>query len=479
MLSSALLNTRLVPPPTRARLIARGQLVERLLQGLQQRLLLLIAPVGFGKTTLLSASLPLVSDRSVAWLSLDERDNDPTRFWGYLIAALDRIAPGAGDHALSMVRSPTPAPLEVVLGALFEELERQPASLTLVLDDYHVISEPSIHAGLRQIIEMAPACLHLVISSRSEPPLPLARLRVQGELVELGSHDLRFSEAEVAEFLAEVLDRPLSRGAIATLAQRTEGWPAALALAALSLRDQQNPQTFIESFTGDHRHLVDYLADEVLQRQPPAIREFLLATSILDRLSGELCEALFAPPEALDAPAVQTLEDLERGGLFLQPLDDSRRWYRYHALFRDFLRARLRRDEPTREAVLHQRAAAWFAAHRMPVEAVEHLLAAGDPNAAVVLIERFARPLLLRSEVTTVLGWLQALPPQMLHERPPLHVLMAWALAVAGRFEAVEPHLAARQWYAETKRYLTKSIIPFFKLTSICKTPLTNLQIDI
>jgi LuxR family transcriptional regulator, maltose regulon positive regulatory protein len=479
-------------------MVRRERLLARVAEGLRRRLLLIVAPPGFGKTTLLvavtaggrrqeaggrrqeaagsgaqhslppgastaSVLLPEASAASVlppalAWLSLDETDNDPTRFFGNVIAALDRIAPGVGDHALTMLRSPTPAPMEVVLGALLDDLAELPHECVLVLDDYHIITNRLIHKGMALVVERLPQQAHLVISTRSEPPLvPLARLRLRDELVELRVADLRFSLEEVGLYLTSTMGLRLEPGEIAALEARTEGWIGALALAALSLREHSAPKEFIAGFRGNHRHLVDYLAGEVFRRQHAAIQEFLLHTSVLDQVCGDLADALSiqhaipnngstVQPEPDTAfytpPAALILEQIEAAGLFLIPLDEERRWYRYHTLFAEFLRERLQREQPGLVPVLRKRAAAWYAAKGLPVEAIGYLLAAGDLDEATILIERTARPILLRSEVSTVLGWLNAIPPAELQARPALCVVMAWSLAVSGQFEAIAPYLA-------------------------------------
>jgi len=457
------LAIRLTPPPARTNLVPRPRLAALL--AAPARLTLVIAPAGFGKTTLLAdwlASLAtmqnakckmqggacacpeptfafciLRSPPQAAWLTLDERDNDPTRFWVAVAAALDALTPGAGDHARSMLQSPTPPPAEVVVGALADELARLEAQGVLVLDDYHLIDAPAIHAAIATLVERLPPGLRLVIAGRAEPPLPLARWRLRGQLVELRAAELRFTTEEVAALLERAGLR-LPPAATAALAARTEGWAGALALAAYSLRGSPDPQARIAAFAGNNRHLFDYLADEVLRRQPPALQRFLLDTSILEQLSTELCDALY---DEEIGRSVALLDEVERQGLFLHPLDEQRRWYRYHALFAEFLRERLRREQPTRPALLHRRAAVWYEAHAMPAEAIAQQLAAGDAADAALIVEREGRPLLLRSEVATVLGWLAALPPAMVRARPALCLIDAWGRAIAGQFDAVEAPL--------------------------------------
>lgn len=434
------LAAKLTAPPPREGLVPRARLAAWLDAQARARLTLVVAPAGFGKTTLL-AQWASESAAPVAWLSLDERDNDPTRFWGYVAAALDTVAPGVGDQARSMLQSPAPPSAEAVIVALLDELERLDRAVALALDDYHLIAAEAIHAGVAFLIDHLPPGVRVVIAGRGDPPLPLARWRLRGQLAELRVGELRFTPDEVAA-LAAAEGLALGPAEAEALASRTEGWAGALALAARSLRDGGDPQARIAAFAGGHRHLYDYLADEVLSRQPAHVQRFLLDTSVLDQLCGELCDALRAG-EAEGPPSQRLLEQLEAQGLFLLPLDEERRWYRYHALFAEFLRERLRREGAGRAAALHRRAADWYAGRGMPAEAVAHLLAAGDAARAAALIEREGRPLLLRSEVATVLGWLGALPPELVRARPGLCLIEAWAAALAGRFEAVEAPLAA------------------------------------
>ncbi|MEI7769171.1 MAG: LuxR C-terminal-related transcriptional regulator [Chloroflexales bacterium] len=471
------LVAKLSPPPLPASIVDRGRLSARLGASADTRLLLIIAPAGFGKTTLVASWLSRIENRELriekaeqatdhssfsilysppqaAWLSLDVRDADPTRFWGALLAALSRAFPGLGDHARSMLQSPQPPSMEVVIGALLDDLGALSAPCLLVLDDYHLIADPAIHAGVAELIEHLPPLARLAIISRSEPPLPLGRLRMRGQLAELRAADLRFSLAETAAFL-RAHGLALAPDEVADLADRTEGWPGALQLAALSIREGGSPRQMIAAFAGSNRHLVDYLAEEVLARQSAERRRFLIATAVLDMLCADLCDALMRAegsglradatepqPSALSPqPSAAILEELERAGLFLMPLDQERRWYRYHALFAEFLRERLRRDEPQLESQLHRRAAEWYAAAGMPAEAVSHLLASGDYVRAAALIEQEGRPLLLRSEVATVLGWLRALPEELARARPGICLIEAWARAVSGQFEAVEAPL--------------------------------------
>lgn len=463
--AAPLLATRLAVPPARANLVARPRLTGRLNAAPEVRLILIVAPPGFGKTTLLTEWIaadqqdrPEGRSEGVAWVALDEGDNDPTRFWGYLISALDRLHPGVGAQALALLHAPQPPPVEVILNTLLNEISGLPGAGALILDDYHVISAAPIHAAVALLIERMPPRLRLVIASRSEPPLPLARLRARGHLVELRAADLRFTSDEAAVLLNRVMGLNLAAQDIAVLEARTEGWVAALHLAALSLRGRADVQDFIAGFAGSHRYLVDYLAEEVLRRQSEPVQAFLLQTAILNRLCASLCASLLE----MEAQAAQLLlEQIEQANLFLIPLDDERRWYRYHHLFAAFLRNRLQRTWPDQAPALHRRAATWYEQQGLLDEAVGHALAGADADRAVRLVETTARPLLLRGEATTVLGWLAALPADRVRAHPQLGVIAAWALAITGQIDAVEPHLQAAEQAAhqETADHLIAEIV--------------------
>jgi LuxR family maltose regulon positive regulatory protein len=421
------------------------------------RLVLVSAPAGFGKTTLLSdwvhrrgaGDAPL----RVAWVSLDESDNDPARFMAYLIGALQTLAPGVGQAVLGALGAPEPPPIESLLTALINEVagavELQAA--VLVLDDYHLVEVPSIHQAMAFLLKRLPAPPrgpHLVIAGRADPLLPLARLRGRGQLVELRAADLRFTPAEVASFLNEVMGLRLTAGDVTALESRTEGWITGLQLAALSLERQEagGASEFIHDFAGSHRFVLDYLVEEVLQQQPEAVQTFLLQTAILERLSGPLCDAVLRDERGKRGGQAM-LEELERRNLFVVPLDDARRWYRYHHLFADLLRARLRREGARRSyaspAELHRRASAWFEENGLTSEAVRHALAAGDFERTVRLVEAGAMAMLMRGELTTLLGWLAALPGERVRARPWLCVYRAWALLLTGRLDAAEAWLEA------------------------------------
>ena len=341
--ASPLLETKLYVPKWRAGLVPRARLIERLDQGIERKLTLISAPAGFGKTTLLAewlAGTP-ATERPEAWVSLDQSDNDPTFFWAYFIAALQTVESGVGENAVTLLHSRQPPPIESLLGTLINEISAIQDRFALILDDYHAIDSQSIHGAVSFLIDHLPPQMHLVIASRADPPLPLARLRGRGELTELRAADLRFTSDEASAFLNQATGIDLKADDVAALETRTEGWIAGLQLAALSMRGQEDVPGFIEAFAGDDRYIADYLVEEVLQRQPEHVRSFLLQTSILDRLSGPLCDVVTGQENGK-----RMLEALERGNLFVVPLDDKRQWYRYHHLFADVLHARLMEEDP-------------------------------------------------------------------------------------------------------------------------------------
>jgi LuxR family maltose regulon positive regulatory protein len=436
-MAGPLLETKLHVPRWRRSLVARPRLSERLSRGAESALTLVSAPAGFGKTTLLAEWLAaaLADGRSVAWLSLDQRDNDPALFWTYLVAALNTGAPAVGAGALALLQLPQP-PGEAGLVALLNDLDAIPDDVVLVLDDYHVIDARDVQDGVAFLLEHLPPQIHLVIASRTDPPLPLARLRGRGELAEIRAADLRFTPGEAAAYLNEVMGLALTAADVAALEGRTEGWIAALQLAALSMQGREDVTAFIDGFAGDDRYIVDYLAEEVLQRQPEHVQQFLLQTSILDRLSGPLCDAVTGQ----DGGKAK-LAALERGNLFVVPLDDRRRWYRYHQLFADVLQARRRDEQPDDVPELHRRASGWLERNGEPSEAIRHALAAGDFGRAADLVE-LAIPAMLRSrQEAAVLGWLELLPEEVVRVRPVLSVGFAGALLAGGEFEGVEARL--------------------------------------
>ena len=446
-MAGPLLATKLHVPRRPRSLVARPRLSERLSRGAESALTLVSAPAGFGKTTLLAQWLAAApaDGRSVAWLSLDQRDNDPELFWTYLVGALKTAAQGAGASTLSLLQSPQP-PAEAGLATLLNDLDALSDDVVLVLDDYHVIEARGVQDGMAFLLEHLPPQIHLVIASRADPALPLARLRGRGELVEIRAADLRFTPNEAAAYLNEVMGLVLTAPDVAALEERTEGWIAALQLAALSLQGREDVATFIAGFAGDDRYIVDFLAEEVLQRQPEHVQQFLLQTSILDRLSGRLCDAVTGQ----DGGQAK-LAALERGNLFLVPLDDRRRWYRYHQLFADVLQARLLDEQPGDLPGLHRRASAWYERSGEPSEAIRHALAAGDFGRAADLVELAIPAMRKTRQEVAVHGWLRALPEELVRVRPVLSVGLAGALLAEGELEGVETRLQdAEEWLDTT-----------------------------
>jgi LuxR family maltose regulon positive regulatory protein len=439
-----LLATKLYIPKWRPGLVSRPRLVERLWQGAERKLTLVTAPAGFGKSTLLAEWLATspAGERATAWVSLDAGDNDPAIFWTYVAAALQTIQAGIGGNALALLSSPQPPPIESILTSLINELATVERDVTLILDDLHVIDAQSIHGGLDFLLDYLPPNVHLVIASRADPPLPLARMRARGELTELRAAELRFTPDEAAAFLNDVMGLAIPADDVAALETRTEGWIAGLQLAALSMQGRADVSGFIAAFAGDDRYIVDYLAEEVLQRQPAGVREFLLATSILDRLSGGLCDAVTGRQ---DGRAM--LEQLERGNLFVVPLDDRRHWYRYHHLFADVLRAHLGEELPGELPALHERACRWYEQNGFTADAIRHALAARDFERAANMVE-LAAPALRRSrQETTLLGWLRMLPEAVVRVRPVLSMVYAGILLTTGEVEGVEARLQdAERW---------------------------------
>jgi LuxR family maltose regulon positive regulatory protein len=458
--NEALLQTKLYMPPLRPNLVPRQHLIDRLNQGLHlgHKLTLISAPAGFGKTTLASEWLHhLRTDATkesqilnqIAWLSLDEGDNDPTRFLTYFIAALRTIVPGMGEGVLAALQSPQPPPTASLLTPLLNEISHIPQNSILVLDDYHLVDGGPVDNILAFFLEHLPPRMHLAMTTREDPSLPLARLRARGQLNELRVADLRFTPEEAAAFLNQVMGLELSAEEIASLEQRTEGWIAGLQLAAISMRGHQDAASFIDSFTGSHHFVMDYLVEEVLRQQPAHVQTFLLYTSILDRFCGPLCDAVLRDPSA---SGQKILIALERANLFIIPLDSARRWYRYHHLFADLLRQRLRQaiassvsDNGDSVEALHIRASAWFEENGLQIEAFQHAAAANDMERAERLIEGEGMPLYYRGAAAPILHWLASLPTAELDARPSLWVICAWALWVAHQNSRVAEKLHAAE----------------------------------
>ncbi|MBB6669491.1 LuxR C-terminal-related transcriptional regulator [Cohnella nanjingensis] len=435
-----LISTKLHIPSPREQRVVRPRLTERLNAGLDRKLTLVSASAGFGKTTLLGEWLA-GCERPAAWLSLDEGDNDPARFLTSLLAALRTIGVNAGEGLFGMLQSPQPPPIESVLAALIAELTVIPHPFILVLDDYHYIEAGAIDLALAFLLDHQPLQMHLVIATREEPRLPIARMRVRGQIAELRAADMRFTLDEATEFLSGTMALTLAPEQIARLEDRTEGWIAALQLAALSLQGHSDAAGFIAQFTGSHRFVFDYLAEEVLQRQSAAIQQFLLGTSILDRLCEPLCDAVLQ--RSLSVGGQVHLEAIERANLFIVPLDDERRWYRYHHLFADVLRRRL---DSSVAADLHLRASLWYEQHDLPFEAFQHAIASGEVDRAARLAEgEGGTPLHFRGVVVPILNWLSSLPKAELDARPSLRVIYASTLLMVGRMTDVEPQLLSAE----------------------------------
>jgi len=444
---AALLETKLYVPRSRRGLVPRLRLSERLDRGAASKLMLVSAPAGFGKTTLLTEWLAAgpaapADGRLAAWLSLDRTDNDPVSFWTYVIAALRTVASGVGERALTLLHAPQPPPIETALTTLLNDLGSVSGDIVLVLDDYHVIDARDVQDGMEFLLDHLPPGLHVVIASRADPALPLPRLRARGELVEIRAAELRFTPDEAAAYLNGMMGLQLTAADVAALEGRTEGWIAALQLAALSMQGRDDAAGFIAGFAGDDRYVVDYLVEEVLQRQSDRVRAFLLQTSVLGRLSGPLCDAVTG-----HGSGKGTLEALDRGNLFLVPLDDRRQWYRYHHLFADVLRARLLDEQPDQAPGLHWRASVWYEQNGEPSMAIGHALAAEDFGRAADLVE-LAIPAMRRGrQEATVRGWLEVIPDELVRVRPVLAVGFAGALLAASEFEGVQDRLRdAERW---------------------------------
>ncbi|MBA3471111.1 MAG: LuxR family transcriptional regulator [Herpetosiphonaceae bacterium] len=439
--ATALLATKMYIPPLQATMVRRARLLQLLELGQQRRLTLVAAGAGFGKTTLLSEWA--AAQQPVAWVALDTGDNDVGRFLAYCIAAWQTLDPRLGSTTLALLRSPQPPATETLLTVLVNELvAAQPPAMTLILDDYSAITAPAVHAATAWLLDHLPPALRFIIATRADPPLPLGRWRARGQLAEIRADDLRFTPDETATFLVEMMGLPLAAGDVVALEARTEGWIAGLHLAALSAQGRDDLAGFVAAFTGSHRYVLDYLAEEVLGRLDSATEQFLLHTSILNRLCGPLCAAVLAAPETLagrDAQAM--LESLERAHLFVVPLDDERHWYRYHHLFADLLRYRLTQRDPAIVPLLHQRASAWHATNGLIDAAIQHSLSAGDVPGAVTLIAAHARDSLMQGEALTVRGWLSHLPPALIAESAHLAVIAAWAQLLTVQMPGIVEHL--------------------------------------
>ena len=439
-----MLATKLYIPPWRPNVVPRPRLIDRLNEGLTigRKLTLISASAGFGKTTLVSEWI-VGCGRPVAWLSLDEGDNDPVRFITCLIAALQQIQTGIGESLLMALQSHQPPPNETILTALLNEISAIPENFLLILDDYHSIDSQLMGQSLAFIVEHQSPQMHLVIATREDPPLPLARLRVRGQLTELRAADLRFTSAESAEFLNRIMGLKLTAEDIAALESRTEGWIAGLQLAALSMQGRGDIPGFIQAFTGSHRFVLDYLVEEVLQRQPEHIRSFLLETAILERFCTHLCNAVTGRQDGKEI-----LKVLERNNLFIIPLDDQRQWYRYHHLFVDVLQARLMDTQSDQVTSLHSRASVWYERNNLRSDAIRHALAAREFARAAELIELAYPVMNINRQFSTLLGWLKALPDELIRIRPVLCYAYALASMACGENEGIESRLYdAERWF--------------------------------
>jgi len=428
----ALLATKLHIPRPRPDFLARPGLLARLTQATARELTLVCAPAGFGKTSLLG-EWGRAGRCPAAWLSLDEGDSDPARFWRYVAAALDGARAGIHRQVAAVLEDAQASPLEAVVTVVVNQLAAAPGEVVLVLDDYHLVEGPSVHDSLALLLERLPPQLRLVLASRADPPLPLARLRARGQLAELRQRDLRFTVEEATTLLRTTVGPDLPADSVAALTARTEGWVAGLQLAGLSLKGHADPAGFVASFSGSHRYVLDYLAEEVLDRQPDEVRTFLLETSVLERLSGPLCDAVTGR-----ADGQRLLERVERANLFLIPLDEVRGWWRYHHLFADLLRVRLRQTSPARMVELHRAAAAWCQEHRLVDEAIHHALAADEPTRAGRLVEQHLHQMLRRMESVLLQRRLAALPAEVVRSRPGLVLALAMLELRRGRLEQVE-----------------------------------------
>lgn len=427
---AVLLATKLHVPSIGGELVRRSALLAALSAGRRQKLTLLSAPAGWGKTTLLAQwVLDADADERFGWLSLDSSDNDPVWFWMYVIAALQKISPGVGTRAVELLAMGAD-PVQIVLPRLLNDLDTFASPMVLVLDDYHLVVNPAVHEQMALFIGRMPANLHLVLATRSDPTLPLARLRASGELAEMRSHDLRFETDEAAQLLNSVLGLGLADADVQLLQQRTEGWAAGLYLAALSLAGRPDATEFIRTFAGDNRHIVDYLMGEVLNSLSPQMRNFLLRTSVSERLSGALCDAMLQ-----STGSAKVLEKLDRENLFLVPLDMSRHWYRYHHLFGELLRAELHRSEPELVAGLHRRAADWFEAEGLVDEAVRHLANAGETQRTADLIAADWANEFNGGGLSTISGWLDLLPVETVSRDPRLSAVRAWIALTVNHFD--------------------------------------------
>lgn len=439
-MSEILLQTKLYIPSTRQNLVSRPHLSARLNEGLNGRFTLVSAPAGFGKTTLIAdwgKQLEASGVCRLAWVSLDQNDNDLVRFFTYFIVALQKVMPDLGTVTLEQLYAPQTSPLEATLVTLINDLAASNQTIVLVLDDYHLITNPEIHQGLTFLLDNAPAQFQLLLLTRADPPFALARLRARHQMIEIRQDDLRFALVETQQFFKQLQIPALSKTAVAALTHRTEGWVAGLQMAALSVQGRTDPDSFVADFTGSNRYIFDYLTEEVLARRPTGTTDFLLQTAVLDRLCAPLCDAI-----RQQAGSQAVLEQLEAANLFLVPLDDTRYWYRYHQLFADLLRQQLRRENPDLEKLLHERASGWFEQADLLDEAVQHALAAENYGRAAQLVAGYSERLLMQGEVSKMLALIGRLPEEWQRQEPQLIFNHAWALLFRSSIREVEKRLA-------------------------------------
>jgi LuxR family transcriptional regulator, maltose regulon positive regulatory protein len=453
-LSNPILTTKLFSPSLPARRVARPLLVSQLEEGVRlgRRLSLVSAPAGFGKTCLVTEWLA-ATDHAYAWVSLDEGDNDPVRFFRYLLAALQKVYPGVGESAASLLGGPQQPALESLIAVLVNDLAAAGQPVVLVLDDYHLIRNTNTHQAMQLLIERIPSGMHIVLVTREDPPLGLARLRVRGQMTEIRVADLRFTLEESGQFLETSLGASLPAGSVASLEERTEGWIAGLQLASLSLQGRQDVDEFITAFNGSHHYIIDYLADEVLRRQPPEIREFLGQTAILERMCAEPCDAVIYKggatpvndPDGSSSPfsnSASMLSYLEKSNLFLIPLDETRTWFRYHHLFADTLRTESR-GNPIKER--HARAAHWYELHGYPADAIHHFRAAEDLTSAMRVVEEAASDLVRLGELSTLLAWIDLLPEEWVRSNPVLATYKGMILLIGEHVTEAHSFAASAQ----------------------------------
>lgn len=473
LLVNHILKTKIVVPPRREDLVARPRLLEQLNKNSGGKLTLISAPPGFGKTTLLTEWCATLT-QPVCWLNLDAADNDPTRFLTYVSAALEHVSPNLGELMRSMLYSLQPPPFETLFTLIINEVNRLDQKVTFIVDDCQTIENDVIYQAAAFLLKYLPSQLHLVLSTRREPLFSLASLRALGKLNEIRAEDLRFDRSETEIFLNQVTGLNLSPAAITKLESRTEGWIAGLQLAALSLQRRSDVEEYIEAFSGSHRHVIDYLAEEVLQRQPPEVQHFLLQTSLLSRLSAGLCEAVTGQNNAQ-----KMLEELDKSNLFLVALDDRRGWYRYLSLFGDFLRAELEQTQPALLPELHRRAATWLAANNFPAEALEHALAVPDFEQASQIIVESAGQRLLRAEAVTILGWLQKLPPPLVENNLRLKLYQTWSLLLTLQLESAKEKADQMQVWLQAQAVLSAEWRDFQTEVMVIQTSIAALRRDL